>query len=113
LPLFVKGGSIVPFDPIRQFTGETVSEPITLRIYPGADGRFTWYDDDGTSYAHEHGKFLRVECVWQDRDRRLALKPDPKGLNSPPDTIRIEVADSKQSRLIALPRGGISLNLPR
>ncbi len=113
LPLFVKAGAIVPFDPIRQFSGEEVSEPITLRIYPGADGRFTWYDDDGTSYAHEHGKFLRVECVWQDTDRRLALKPDPKGLNSTPEAIRIELADSKQSKVIALPRSGISLILPR
>jgi alpha-glucosidase (family GH31 glycosyl hydrolase) len=113
LPLFVKAGAIVPFDPIRQFSGEAVSEPITLRIYPGADGRFTWYDDDGTSYAHEHGKFLRVECVWQDTDRRLALKPDPKGLNSLPETIRIELADSKQSKVIVLPRSGISLILPR
>ena len=90
-----------------------MSEPITLRIYPGADGRFTWYDDDGMSYAHERGKFLRVECTWQDMDRRLILKPDPKSLNSPPERIRIELADNKQSKVIALPRSGISLILPR
>ncbi len=113
LPLFVKAGAIVPLDPIRQFSGEEVSEPITLRIYPGADGRFTWYDDDGMSYAHERGKFLRVECTWQDMDRRLVLKPDPKSLNSPPERIRIELADNKQSKVIALPRSGISLILPR
>jgi alpha-glucosidase/alpha-D-xyloside xylohydrolase len=113
LPLFVKAGAIVPFGPIRQFSGEEVREPITLRIYPGADGRFTWYDDDGASYAHEHGKYFRVNCTWHDADRRLTLKPDPKGLNSPPNTVRIELADSKQTKVIALPRNGISLNLPR
>ena len=54
IPLYVRAGAILPIDAVRQYTDERSDEPTTLRIYPGADGRFTWYDDDGISYAHEH-----------------------------------------------------------
>ena len=60
MPLYVRAGAIVPVGPVRQFTGEVVDEPVTLRIYPGADGRFDWYDDDGVSYRHEAGEFFRI-----------------------------------------------------
>ena len=41
LPLYVRAGAIVPFDPVRQYTSQPVTEPTTLRIYAGADGLFT------------------------------------------------------------------------
>jgi alpha-glucosidase (family GH31 glycosyl hydrolase) len=44
MPLYVKAGAIVPFGPVRQYAREPVDEPLTLQIYPGADGCFVLYD---------------------------------------------------------------------
>jgi alpha-glucosidase/alpha-D-xyloside xylohydrolase len=49
MPIYVKAGAIIPIDPVRQWTGEKTDEPTTLRIFPGAAGEFTLYDDDGHS----------------------------------------------------------------
>jgi alpha-glucosidase/alpha-D-xyloside xylohydrolase len=61
LPLYVRAGAIVPLDPVRQFTAQTVTEPTMLRVYPGANGAFTLYDDDGQSLGSR--RFGR-EIVW-------------------------------------------------
>jgi len=64
MPLYIKAGAIVPFGPVRQYTGEPVDEPLMLRVHPGADGRFVLYEDDGESFRYRHGEnhqgYLRV-----------------------------------------------------
>src|SRR5262249_22952114 len=47
LPLYVRAGTILPLDPVRQYTGEKVDGPLTLIVHPGADGQATLYEDDG------------------------------------------------------------------
>jgi alpha-glucosidase/alpha-D-xyloside xylohydrolase len=79
MPLYVRAGSIIPIGLVKQYTAEATDEPVTLRIYPGADGNFTWYDDDGSSFRYETGEYLRVECEWKDQERLLTLTRDPKG----------------------------------
>jgi alpha-glucosidase/alpha-D-xyloside xylohydrolase len=79
LPLYVRAGTILPLDPVRQFTGQTVTEPATLRVYPGANGTFTLYDDDGYSLGYRDGsdaKTLWIRFRWDDAARRLTLEPD-------------------------------------
>jgi alpha-glucosidase/alpha-D-xyloside xylohydrolase len=81
LPLYVRAGGIVPLDPVRQYASQRVDEPTTIRIYPGADGAYTLYDDDGhsTAYQSESGAgtiWLRFE--WDDAGRRLTIQPDPR-----------------------------------
>ena len=56
MPIYVRAGAIIPFDPVRQYTDEPVSEPTTLRVYRGADGEFTLYDDDGISQDYLRGQ---------------------------------------------------------
>jgi alpha-glucosidase (family GH31 glycosyl hydrolase) len=79
LPLYVKAGAIVPFGPLRQYIREAVDEPLTLRVYPGADGRFALYEDDGESFRYQRGEFTRVVCEWRDRERTLTLRVDARG----------------------------------
>ena len=57
IPLYVRAGAIVPMGPARQYAMERSEEPVTLRVYPGADGRSSWYEDDGISFAY------RKRCV--------------------------------------------------
>jgi alpha-glucosidase (family GH31 glycosyl hydrolase) len=104
MPLYVRAGAIIPIGPVRQYTSEPVRDLITLRIYPGADGRFTWYDDDGVSYAHERGEFMRVECVWNEAANTLTLTPDQGGRMTLPSQVRVERADTKEIKAVTLHR---------
>jgi alpha-glucosidase/alpha-D-xyloside xylohydrolase len=78
MPIYVCAGAIVPLDPIRQYTAEKVSEPTTLRVYPGADGAFTLYDDDGASLDYQLGFGSWTRIRWDDRNRRLTIEPDSR-----------------------------------
>jgi alpha-glucosidase (family GH31 glycosyl hydrolase) len=71
LPLFVRAGSIVPTGPVKQYAAEPSTEPVRLTVYPGADGSFQLYDDDGLSFAYEKGAFSIVELKWDDTARTL------------------------------------------
>jgi alpha-glucosidase (family GH31 glycosyl hydrolase) len=74
IPLYVKAGSILPIGPIKQYADQHLAEPLTLRVYPGSNGNFSLYEDDGVTYGYEHGDFTRLECVWNDNGRTLTLK---------------------------------------
>ena len=56
MPLFVKGGSIIPCQPVMNYTGEKEVQQLTLEIYPG-NGHFDFYEDDGKSLAYQQGKY--------------------------------------------------------
>lgn len=73
LPLFVRAGSIVPMGPVVRYAAEKPADPIELRIYPGADGSFTLYEDQGDGYAYEKGVFATIPMKWDDRSRTLTL----------------------------------------
>ncbi len=73
IPLFVRAGSILPFGPELQHTGEKSNEPLELRIYPGADGTFTLYDDAGEGYNYEKGEYALVPLNWDDRAKQLTI----------------------------------------
>ena len=83
MPIFVRAGSIIPIDPIRQFSSEIVKEPTTLKIYEGANGRFILYDDDGISQDYLTGKGCWTAISWNDQKRELIITPDaPKGFKN-------------------------------
>jgi alpha-glucosidase/alpha-D-xyloside xylohydrolase len=80
MPIFVRAGAIIPIDPVRQYTGEKVSGPTTIKIYPGADGKFTMYEDDGISQQYLDGKGSWTTFRWNDKSRKLTIFPDaPEG----------------------------------
>ena len=62
MPLYVRPVPIVPTGPVKQYTDEASSEPLLLRVYPGADGATTHYEDDGTSFDYRNGAFTRIAC---------------------------------------------------
>ena len=73
IPLYVRAGSIVPFGPEIQHTGEGRDAPIELYIYPGQDGHFTLYEDEGDNYNYEQGHFVTIRIAWDEATRRLTL----------------------------------------
>jgi len=76
MPIYVRAGAIIPVDPVRQYTAQPAREPTTICVYPGANGRFRWYEDDGTSQEYLHGKFVWTSLRWDDAARRLVIERD-------------------------------------
>ena len=73
IPLYVRAGACIPTGPLRQYTGETVDEPLTITVYPGADGSSLLYQDDGETFNFRNGEFTLVEMHWDDASRHLHL----------------------------------------
>src|SRR5262249_29256601 len=74
MPLYVRAGGIIPSGAVRQYTSEKIDAPMTLQIYPGADGRFLFYEDDGSSFNYRDGEWMGVQLTWNDRRRLLGLR---------------------------------------
>jgi alpha-D-xyloside xylohydrolase len=70
IPLFVRAGSILPLGTVVESTNE-VQKVAKLRVYPGADGGFDLYRDDGTTYAYEKGAFEVSHLKWDDAAKKL------------------------------------------
>jgi alpha-D-xyloside xylohydrolase len=73
VPLYVRAGSIVPMGPEVQYATQAPEAPYEVRIYPGANARFTIYEDDNETYAYERGERATYDLVWNDRNRTLTL----------------------------------------
>jgi alpha-glucosidase (family GH31 glycosyl hydrolase) len=73
-PLYVRAGSILPLGPVRQYAAENVDEPLGISIYPGADGSFLLYEDDGSSFNYRKGDWMGIQMTWNDARRVLSLR---------------------------------------
>ena len=73
VPMFVRAGSILPLGPEMQWVGEKTWNNLELRVYPGADGQFTLYEDEGDNYHYEKGVYSTIQMKWNDRTRTLTI----------------------------------------
>jgi alpha-D-xyloside xylohydrolase len=73
IPLFVRAGSIVPFGPDVQYATASPSDPIELRVYRGANGAFTLYDDEGDTYNYEKGDRALIPIAWDEASQTLTI----------------------------------------
>ena len=78
LPLYIKAGSILPLGPKVQYSDEKKWDNLDLCIYPGANGEFTLYEDEGDNYNYEKGMFSTIRFSWDDATRTLTID-DRKG----------------------------------
>lgn len=72
IPLFVKGGSIIPMGPRNQYVDEN-QDPTEIRVYAGADGEFTLYEDAGDGYDYESGEFSNIPFTYDDHSKTLTI----------------------------------------
>ncbi len=75
IPVFVKAGTILPLAEVRQSVGEALDAPWEVRVYPGADGEYTVYEDEGTNYNYEKGAYATFSMQWDDAKARLTILP--------------------------------------
>jgi len=72
MPVFVRAGSIIPYGPQVEYSDEK-NDPIELRVYPGANGAFTLYEDEGDNYNYEKGAYSTIPISWNDSTRVLRI----------------------------------------
>jgi alpha-glucosidase (family GH31 glycosyl hydrolase) len=113
IPLHVRAGAILPFGPIRQFVDEPRDEPLSLIVYPGADGAFTVYEDDGRSFNYRRGEWMGMDARWEDTARRLTLRLAPGSRMLPPlrREIDVRVAGEKSSHRVVFAGPPVVLTL--
>ena len=66
LPLFVRGGSLIPMGPDVLFADQRPLDEVTLHVYPGRDAAFELYEDDGDTYAYERGAYARTPILYRE-----------------------------------------------
>ncbi|HEV8141039.1 MAG TPA: glycoside hydrolase family 31 protein [Pyrinomonadaceae bacterium] len=112
VPMFVRGGTIIPFGPEMKYVGEKPFDPITFSIYPDENGSAagTLYEDDGASPAYERGVFRRTMIsVTRRAGRYVADVGVPEGNYNPPErkfrfvvkatpAVRVTVVDRNRSK---------------
>ena len=98
IPLYVRAGSILPMGPVKQFTSEKSDGPLVLSIYPGADGSFLLYEDDGTSFNYRRGEWMGIHMSWSESRRtlQLDLAPGSRMLLPAPRAISVQLGEKIQ-----------------
>jgi len=78
IPLFVKEGSIIPIGPTMQSTNDKNWDKLEIKIYEGADGNFTIYEDEGDNYNYEKGAYSTIKLEWKNTEKQFIIS-DLKG----------------------------------
>ena len=113
MPLHVRAGAILPLAPIKQYVDEPIDGPLAVVVYPGADGAFTLYEDDGKTFDYRRGAWMGVEMKWNDAARRLTLRLAPGSRMLPPArrAIDVRVAGEKETRSVVFAGQPVVVNL--
>ena len=75
IPIFLKTGSILPMTPGITRAEQSQKEPLEIRIYPGADGSYTLYEDAGDGYGYENGEISKIRFTWDNANSTLTIHP--------------------------------------
>ena len=73
IPVYVREGSIIPYGPEMQYSDERPADNITLYVYAGSNGEFQLYEDEGTNYNYEKGKFSTIDMSYDDTAKTLTI----------------------------------------
>jgi len=72
IPILVRAGTILPMGPPIE-CAQQANDPIELRVYPGADGEFTLYEDEGDTYNYEKGAYATILLRWNESNHLLTI----------------------------------------
>ena len=73
IPLYVKAGTILPWGPEVQYSSEKNWDNLEIRLYPGADGSFTLYEDELDNQNYREGKFTEIPFTWNEQTQTLTI----------------------------------------
>ena len=104
IPLYIKSGSIIPFGPQVQYATEKKWDNLEIRVYPGANGEFSLYEDENDNYNYEKGVYSTITFTWDDAKKSLTIN-DRKGsfpgmLSIRKFNIEVVATDKKNEKVI-------------
>jgi alpha-D-xyloside xylohydrolase len=73
IPLYIKAGSILPFGPQVQYATEKKWDNLLLKVYPGADGVFTLYEDEFENNNYQKGAYSEIPMTWNEKEQTLVI----------------------------------------
>ena len=73
IPVFVREGAIIPFGPEMEWSDEKPAELINLYVYAGQNGSFQLYEDEGTNYNYEKGKYATIDITYDDASKTVSF----------------------------------------
>nr|WP_294793126.1 TIM-barrel domain-containing protein [uncultured Mucilaginibacter sp.] len=103
LPIYVRAGAIIPMDPVRQYTAQKVDEPTTLKIFTGANGSYTLYNDDGISQDYLKGKGSETVILWNNTEQKITIRAAAaagKANASSPQKFTINLVPGSKSKTV-------------
>jgi len=72
IPVYVKSGGVIPLGPVIQYSDQLPGGPLEVQIYPGKDGSFLMFEDDGKSKDYQKGISKRTHFLWNDASKTLS-----------------------------------------
>jgi alpha-glucosidase (family GH31 glycosyl hydrolase) len=99
-PIYARAGATIPMGPVKQSTAEPVDGPLSVTVYPGSDGMFQLFEDDGRSFEYRRGGWMGLTLGWTDRTRRLSVSLADGSRMRPPlvRDLEVRVAGSEAVR---------------
>jgi len=73
MPLYVRAGSILPLGPEVEYATQKPADPLELRVYRGANGSLTLYEDENNNYNYERGAHATIPFSWDDAGQLLTI----------------------------------------
>ncbi|EGF90007.1 alpha-xylosidase [Asticcacaulis biprosthecium C19] len=73
IPVHVRAGTVLPLGPTVQSTAEITGQVLDILVFPGRDGTFALYEDDGLTYGYESGACSTIPINWKDSSRELTI----------------------------------------
>ncbi len=73
IPVFVPEGAILPVGPEMEWSDQKKAELIDLYVYAGKDGSYTLYEDEGTNYNYEKGKYATIDIQYNDAQKTVTI----------------------------------------
>lgn len=97
IPLFVRGGSVIPKGPAMSYVGEKDPDYLMLEVFPASEGHYEYYEDDGNSLQYKNGYFCRTEVsVWEEPiETRIVISERMGGYKPPARNILIKIHNIK------------------
>ncbi len=100
IPLYVKSGSIIPLGPELEYITAEENPTLTLKIYPGQDGEFLLYEDEGDSYRYEQYEYSNIVFTWKESNQSLTISRRDGTYSGMPKQRRFRVVLASQPESI-------------
>ena len=113
MPLYVRAGAVLPMGPVKQYAEEPTTVPITLVVFPGANGVSKFYDDDGISFNYRQGDWMGLAMEWQENARRLELRlvPGSRMMATSPRLFEVRLAGQPAIRQVRFDGSPVQIQL--